>query len=423
MSREANEDGRHRMKFQKWLGGLFACLLTAALAGCGSSGSSHKAAASSSSSSSSKSSFVIAYVGDFSGPTKIYGEGQWGGLTAVQAYINSQHGGFRGDPVRLVKLNDNGDPSTAVSVLSQYISSHPKPALVYAGSSGTETEALLPVLQRAKILGIAQTDENVLAAGAASHYPDEFSSGGSVDLPDLRAALWFKSRGFTKVGILEEETGYSASETPLITAALKKNGITPTVVTFSSTATNTQPQLSELKSDHVQALFAETLGASTGYALTGRASLNWYVPLLGDPAFAAIDPTTLVPAKALKDVYAVFPRAAPASASYAGIKLINKYLAVTHENTPTTYAGGVQFANTWDAVLSVYDASTHAPSVTTNALANAMLHLPAAPPPYFVLYTNEGFSNADHENVRGNPSDFVILPAGKFVDGQVTKTK
>jgi branched-chain amino acid transport system substrate-binding protein len=358
----------------------------------------------------------LLWIGAATGAAKLYGLGQLHGLKSAVSYINS-HGGMAGHQINLVLSDDGSDPTTAVTHLLNYLSTHPAPNAVWAGSESDETGALLPVLAQKKVFGYAQTDgPRLLESNAGAKYPYQFNPGGPPTLADQTAAAWFASEHFHKVGILQEQLDFTASETPVIAGLLHKEGIATAVATFGPTLTDVTPEVAALKSDGADALFVEVLGPADGYALLGRAKLGWAVPVLGDEAFAAIDATKLVPAADLKQVSILADRAAPASANYPAVKLFKSYM------DPTGGVGGDGISSeaaAWDSTMTVYTAAKQANAITTPALAQAMDNLQTTVEPYYVTVHAEQFNSNTHEDAAATPADYTVIPAGPFVDGQV----
>ena len=61
---------------------------------------------------------TILWIGDTSGPTKVYGDAQLAGVKGAVDYYNSL-GGIDGRTVEVRAVSDNGDPTTAASVLTR----------------------------------------------------------------------------------------------------------------------------------------------------------------------------------------------------------------------------------------------------------------------------------------------------------------
>ena len=196
--------GIHRI-----VGVVFVAFALCALAACGSSSSSSSGsttgsapAAGTTAASSTGSPFTLLWIGDRSGATKLYGLGELHGLESAVDYINA-NGGMAGHHIDLILDDDGGMATTAVTDLIKYLSSHPAPNAVWAGTESDETGALLPVLQQHHILGYAQTDgPDLLQNGSAQKLSDEFDPGSPKQVADVAAAAWFKSKNFHKARTL-----------------------------------------------------------------------------------------------------------------------------------------------------------------------------------------------------------------------------
>ena len=110
-----------------------AAVAAAAAAGCGSSGNSSHTSSSGNSSHTSSAAAVAAstgqaskapikvlWIGDTTGPLRVYGKVQLAGFEGAAAYYNA-HGGIDGHKVIVSHVSDNGDPTTSVSVLLQQL--------------------------------------------------------------------------------------------------------------------------------------------------------------------------------------------------------------------------------------------------------------------------------------------------------------
>jgi branched-chain amino acid transport system substrate-binding protein len=76
----------------------------------------------------------VVVAAPLSGSLSTIGQGVVNGIRAAAAVVNKQ-GGILGRRVEVQTLNDNGDPSTAASLVSQSVSSGTKPDLVVSCST------------------------------------------------------------------------------------------------------------------------------------------------------------------------------------------------------------------------------------------------------------------------------------------------
>jgi branched-chain amino acid transport system substrate-binding protein len=383
-----------------------------AIGGCGGGGSDEKSA-------NGPRPFALVFIGDLSGPTKVYGEAQLAGVKAAAAYLNAEQGGIGGHKVQVSTLDNGGQPPTAVNLLVRRLQKGTRPDAVYAGAESVTTAALLPVLARDKLYGFAETDGNgLLSSGAHAKFPTQFNSGNSFAAIAQAAAGWFKQRGIGKVGILQENLAYPIGEMKYLGPALDAAGISYTVASFTPTATDNVPQLNKLRAAKVGAVYAQALGPAVGITLKARRKLGWDVPILGDVAFGANDLPSLVPASALKNVAIVTPLSVPDTSKSSGLDLLAKYMRAVHVSTPqgSTYSS---VSEAWDGVIMTAVAARQAKSIAPEAISAALEDLHATTDPAYASQAEMGFSADDHTNVRLKPSDMPIVTPGPIVEGRL----
>ena len=405
----------------RWLAaGLAAFSLAIVAAGCGSSSSSSSSSTSGSSSastSSANSPITILSIGDTTGPTKIIGTTHLAGLEAAAAYYNAQ-GGIDGHKVVIHHYSDNNDDATAVTDLIQYMSSHPAPTMIDAGSEGGDAAALIPVIAKRNVFAMALNDGTYqCATNSQTNCPNEWTLADPGITDELPVAAWLKAHGVKKVGILEEEIDFTETETPDFIKALDQEGIAHTTATFPATALDLTPQVQQLKAAGAQAVFTEALVAPAGYALTGRAKLGWNAPMIFDVAASSLDLTKLAPIADVKN---------------------NAYEDVFYEMNPKDPAPGIQHLLTygkqfggvaavpldvastgWDEIVALNEAvKEDGGSLAVKNLDAAMLKIsPTDPNRTFTLKL--AWSPSDHENVDAQSADFQVVPAGPVANGQV----
>jgi branched-chain amino acid transport system substrate-binding protein len=388
---------------------------TAASASSGSSGST-----SASSSSSGGSPVTILAIVDTTGPIKAFGAQELAGIQAAAAYYNA-NGGIDGHHVNVQAVSDNGDPSTAASVAIKTISPDPsKYTMVYAGEEGTTVAALVPILKRFPVYSVALDDPNDVCA-KASNCPNEFANLGSGAVAEIPAADWFKAHHYTHVGLLQDESAYTQTETPAILSALAKDHITVTKVSFPATAVDLSSEMSQLKSAGVQAVYAEALGPAAGYTLKARAAVGLNAPVVFDVAGSALDLTTLAPTADVKNSYTTICGCQDPAKKSPGYTQLRKYAAKgVIGPLPGNLAG-----DGWDAVVLFNHALTQAGSTSASALTKATENLNASgqSDPMYIVTAKKRFTAANHQNLDESPSDYSILAAGPVKNGQTQPLK
>jgi branched-chain amino acid transport system substrate-binding protein len=401
-----------------------AAIVAVVLSACGGSSSSSTTSSSSGSSSAASSSsksgnFTILYIGDLTGPTKLFGEQDWRGLQASAAYWNAR-GGIAGHKIVLTSMSDNGDATTAVSDLLQYVSSHPKPDWVYGGSESDELEALIPVLKRENLMAGGLNDGTLeCGSNAATNCPTAFWLGSTEAVETQAVANYMKAHGYKKVGLLEQVLAYTESEGASLQKALTADGISSTVATFPSTQVSLTPEVAKLKGQGADVLFVAALGAPAGYAADARADLNYNVPIVYDLASSSADLTKLIKASELHNTTEEIFRSNNASLNLPGAAAfqaaLKPYGGVPADGALDTLA----FA--WDDLVALHDAGQQAGSDSPSALEAAENNLNSAgqSDPLYLLDPHVKWTPSDHDNSAGTPADFYIVPVGPVVNGQV----
>lgn len=399
-----------RQRWPRLLAPTAAVVVSLMVAGCGSGSGGAGVGAS------ADAPIKILAIVDTSGAGKAFGSQQVAGLQAAAAYFNGR-GGISGHKVSVTVQNDNGDPSTALSLATKALSGGSDYTMVWPGSEGTVDAALIPVMARYHQYSIALTDGNS-ACAQASRCPNEFSLSGAASLPEIRAAEWFKSKGVTNVGVLAEQISFAQTETPAIKAALKSQGITVEEADFPSSAVSVTAELAKLKSEGAQAVFAEALGPAGGYTLNARNQLGWTAPVVFDLAAASLDITKLAPSSQLTNAYETGPYCADPAHAKQQLGLIKQHApsGSWDGSVPCNLSG-----NGWDAVVVLKNAVAKAKSLDSQALTKATEQLAKAAQvdPLYAAYPRIGYSANNHEDVLQTPNDFDILPVGPINGTQI----
>jgi ABC-type branched-subunit amino acid transport system substrate-binding protein len=358
--------------------------------------------------------FRVLWIGDLTGADSAYGIQEHVGITASAKFLNSK-GGIDGHKIAITTINSNSDPQSAVSSLISYLSSHSKPNFVFAGTESDSTIAMIPILSKDKILASGSDDGDICATNAQKNCSAFFTENAPTSDLALGGAAYLAKLGVKSIGILEEEDGFSQSETAPMTKALAKVGITATTVSVSATATSVTPEMQQLQTDGVGAVYVEALGATAGYAATARATLNWNAPLLFDFGASAGDLTTIAPVADLANSdEQVFLPIDPSS-KLPEIKVLQ---------SAVNKAGGFNGSSIyvacygWDTLQQVAVAAKAAKSIVTAKIVNKLEHV-IIKSPYLMGTLAIRYTPGDHENRNATAADFPVVPVGPYVNGQV----
>jgi ABC-type branched-subunit amino acid transport system substrate-binding protein len=356
---------------------------------------------------------------DLSGQTQAYGQQDKTALEAASAYYNTT-GGIDGHPIKLTFADDQGDPTTAVDVLTKYMTTHSAPSMLYLGTTATDTGALVPAAKRYNVLATGSYDgPNLCQTKAQTECPRMFVVSQPEALTAEASANYFKAQGYKKVGILEEEDAFSQHENGYTVQYLKKDGITPVVASFPATTVSVTPELQELTSQHVDALYSEALGPPAGFVAKARQSLGDVssLPLVFDGGGASADLTKLAPAAALANSKELIQLPQDPKLKQPGRSLMLKYGAKYGGFDQPLDIGGFP----WDDMVAIHAAAQQAGSVSLSKMVAALTNLTAKTQnsPLLMLTKSVRFSADDHENVDANVTDFKVVPVGPLRDGMV----
>ena len=391
----------------------------AASAGGTSTSGGGSAAGGSSSGTAKGSPFTYLMVIDTTGPTKAIGVVDQAAMQASVKYFN-QHGGIGGHPIKLTILNDNGDETTAVSQLAQYLAGHPKPDALFPGTSGVDSGGLLPAAKRDHVLAMGVDDGGAACLkNAQTTCPTTFTPGPISPNQQAPVSDWFVAHKFKTVGILQEQDAFSESETPQVTAALKAKGIKVVTASFAPTAVDVKPQISQLKSAGAQAVYAEALAAPAGYEASGRAQLGLIktMPMVFDYGAAALDLTKLAPKADLVNAYEGI-----AKSSDPYVKMPGRDLLIKNSSPVVTSQPLIVASFEWQDLVTLHDAAIQAGSINVDAMTKTLENLQPKYQTDALNMTSPGvqFNHDVHENVSPmGTKAYAVVPVGPIKGGLV----
>lgn len=211
--------------------------------------------------------------------------------TAVTAALASvaavnEMGGILDREVEITHLEDNADPTVAVTKLREFIATEGVPALVMNSGPSTITEAMLPILTQNKILSfnIGPT------AGSGDPKVSPYSFNLSASVPDYLGSFVaeIEDRGYENVAILHGSSAYgelfgSQGESTFTEAGFTVTGNEG----FDNAALDMTPQLAALQQENPDVLILDAYGAPLGYVLQSLEKLGWDVPVMGNTSVSA----------------------------------------------------------------------------------------------------------------------------------------
>jgi branched-chain amino acid transport system substrate-binding protein len=394
---------------------LFVGLAVAGVAACSSGGgssSSGTATGSGSSAAAASTPFVVVIDTGVTGAYGANGAAAVDGLKAAADVLNA-HGGILGHQVKVEVLDNQGNPNTAATLLEQRLSSGAKPDMIEPGSISSEGVIEVPIANAAKILSIGTPNDQSLDNPAK--YPDEFFMSPSAALPQQSLMSYFKSHGYTTVGMIASTDAYGASVQQSTVAAAKQAGITLDTVTYEDTDLNMTSELQKLQADHPQALYVQGFGAPPGIILQNLYTLGWKIPVIGDQTTAA---TPVIAQNAgqpyekgllLQTLGLDRYSASQSTAVKDYISAIKKYGPIDSLLVTTSFQ--------YDSLMIVAQAAKQADSITTPDLVKALENLQQPADPQWVTLSQYKYTAAEHAPAAAL-SNWVVVPVSGLVNGQ-----
>lgn len=209
-------------------------------------------------------------------------------VTAALASVDAvnKEGGILGRKVEITHLEDNADPTVAVTKLREYIATKGIPALVMNSGPSTITDSTLPILTQNKIVSfnIGPT----ASSGDPKANPFSFNLGASV--PDYLGSFVaeMKGRSYKRVAILHGSSAYGELFGSLGAKSFQEAGLSVTGNEgFDNAALDMTAQLSALQAGKPDVLVLDAYGAPLGYVLQSLQKLGWDVPVMGNSSVSA----------------------------------------------------------------------------------------------------------------------------------------
>jgi branched-chain amino acid transport system substrate-binding protein len=394
-------------------------VLAVAISACGSSGSSSSAGGASGSATSTAkgSAFQILDISALSGPYAATGLPETQATRAAVNYIDA-HGGADGHQLVLTVKDDQGDASTAVSILQQQVASGNKPDMVIPGVTSDETVALLPILARDGILSIACTGAEQIST--PSKYPLSF--GGSfrpLDAPNSEATF-LKSKGYTNIGVFNADDAYGTDWYSNISVALKDAGLKFTDVSYDPTAIDLSPELGKLEGDHPDAILAEGFGAPVGAIFSARLKLgDLKTPFIADNTISSGDVwTTVNDPTVLQNTYMQAYAVGVDTPSNTSRPAVQNLLSSV-KKLGAISASLSLYALNWDIVQTAKAAIVESNSTNPTQVAAAMLNLKSSDAQWAQNGgAAPGYTSSEHF-AAATAQNYTFVSAGPLVDGMI----
>ena len=225
-------------------------------------------------------SVAVGVIGPFSGPSSDFGTPMLQGIQLAIEEINAV-GGYLGRPLALVVKDDKGDPDAGLQA-AQELAVQKVAATIGFCNTGVAQKSL-DVFQNARIpLIVPCATGTPLTAKfpAPESYIFRTSARDSIQAPFVINDI--VKRGWTKVAIFADTTGYGEAGLKDVEAALAARKLNAVHVTrFPLGVTDLRTELQAARDAGANVVFSYTVGKENAVIANGRKDLGWKVSQVG----------------------------------------------------------------------------------------------------------------------------------------------
>ncbi|MGI9218318.1 MAG: ABC transporter substrate-binding protein [Hydrogenophaga sp.] len=222
----------------------------------------------------------IGVIGPFSGPSSDFGNPMLHGVQLAVDEINAV-GGYLGRPLELVIKDDQGNPDAGLKG-SQELVKEGVIATIGFCNTGVAQKSL-DTFQNAQVpLIIPCATGTPLTAKfpAAQSYVFRTSARDAIQAPFVVNDL--VKRGWTRVAIFADTTGYGEAGLKDVEAALAAKQLKPVYVArFALGVKDLSKELAAAREAGANVLFSYTVGPENATIANGKRDLKWDVPQVG----------------------------------------------------------------------------------------------------------------------------------------------
>lgn len=202
------------------------------------------------------------------------------------AQVLNEDGGILGREVEVTVVDDQADPTVAVTLVREALNSDTPPDVILNSGPSQVTEATLPIINQAGVLSFS------IGPTATSSDPTLFPlhfdiSAGAAEHID-GYVHYFKEEGYKTVGILHGSSSYGEAYGTLAAEGFAEAGFEVLgSEEYDVASLDMTPQLEALRATNPDVLALDAYGAPLGYILQGLEKLAWDVPIAGNLSVSA----------------------------------------------------------------------------------------------------------------------------------------
>lgn len=335
---------------------------------------------------------------------------------ASVASVNAE-GGIDGKQIELTVIDDQADPTLAVTKLRELINSDDRPDVVMNSGPSTVAEAITPILSQEKIISfnIGPT----AATGDASISPYNFDLSPAVEDYVGGIVSEMQDRGYKNISVLHGSSAYGELFGQLAGEASAAAGLNVTGNEgYDVAALDMTPQIEKLKAGNPDVVVLDAYGAPLGYVLEGFEKLGWDVPILGN---TSVSGTGLIAAAPPEGVLGTDQVKNLTMQVFKSTKFDPADERVNRAVEAMVEAGDIPasliLAYNYDAMYLYKAAVEAAGTFDADKVVEAMVDPAVQEASDTAMLTLRSFTAEQHTPHSG-PDQFMYIEAGELVNGQ-----
>jgi branched-chain amino acid transport system substrate-binding protein len=225
-------------------------------------------------------SFKIGIVGPFTGPSADFGNPMLNGIKLAVDEINAV-GGYLGRPLELVIKDDKANPDEGLKQ-SQALIAEKVSAVVGFCNTGVAAKSLdaFQTAQMPLIIPCATGTPLTAKFPASQSYIFRTSARDAIQAPFVVEDI--VKRGWSKVAIFADKTGYGEAGLQDVLRALDAKKIKPVhVARFDVGVKDLNEEMKAAKAAGAEVIFSYTVGPENAVIAKSKQAIGWKVPQVG----------------------------------------------------------------------------------------------------------------------------------------------
>ncbi len=222
----------------------------------------------------------VGLIGPFSGPSADFGLPMSNGVHMAVDEINAA-GGYLGRPLELVVKDDTARPNVGRKLAEELVADKVVTTIGFCNTG--VAQASLEVFQNAQmplIIPCATGTPLTSQYPAPQSYIFRTSARDAIQAPFIVQDLL--KRGWTRVAVFADTTGYGAAGLKDVEAALEARQLKPVhVARFATGVTDLSTELKAARDAGANVIVGYTVGPENAVIAKGRRAIKWDVPFVG----------------------------------------------------------------------------------------------------------------------------------------------